>query len=163
VDGRRVAYVGHSFGGTSALQACRSDSRCAAAADLDGGQFGPVVRRGLRAPLLLVGHQGSCITALCEPANASERTDLTVARRLLHHTQGPAWSVSIDGTEHFDFTDYAAYYLALPLHSLLALGSTDGDRALQLTGRDLSSFLHASFGRTSAGLPRLPGTRVRSW
>jgi dienelactone hydrolase len=46
VDTSRTAYVGHSFGGAAALPACRDDPQCAAAADLDGTQFGPVVRTG---------------------------------------------------------------------------------------------------------------------
>ncbi len=167
VDPAHVAYLGHSFGGTSALEACRRDPRCAAAVDLDGGQFGPVVGHGLRAPLLLIGHQGSCVTALCTPANATDRADLSVARRLVSHARRGAWSVSIDATKHFDFTDYAAYYLAFPLRALLPLGSIDGDRALRITGRYVNGFL----ARTVGGVPtnpfegqhQQPQVHVRAW
>ena len=41
-----TTYVGHSFGGAAALQACHDDPSCAGAVDLDGTQFGPVVRDG---------------------------------------------------------------------------------------------------------------------
>lgn len=165
IDTTRVAYVGHSFGGTSALEACRTDPRCVGAADLDGAEFGGVVDQGLRVPLLLVGHQGSCTTALCGPATGSDWSDLAVARRLLGHSRGHAWSVSIDGTAHFDFTDYAAYYLALPLHALVPLGSADGHRALRLTSDTLDPFLAGAFGR-GPGLGAHPGRRgeqARSW
>jgi pimeloyl-ACP methyl ester carboxylesterase len=144
VDATRVAYVGHSFGGASALEACRLDPRCVAASDLDGAEYGPVVRGGLKVPLLLVGHQGSCVAALCAPANDADRTDLAVARSLVSHSRGHAWSIGIDGTQHFAFTDYAGYYLALPLRRLLPLGSLDGDRALRATGDSLTRFLAAA-------------------
>ncbi|MGN6130921.1 MAG: hypothetical protein ACTHOK_11335 [Nocardioidaceae bacterium] len=48
------------------------------------------------------------------------------------HSHGHAWSVGIDGTEHFAFTDHAAYYLALPLRLLLRAweaGLPDGSSA----------------------------------
>jgi predicted dienelactone hydrolase len=165
VDAGQVAYVGHSFGGTSALEACRGDSHCVAAVDLDGAEFGPVVSHGLPVPLLLVGHENSCITALCTPASASERIDLSVARRLVAHSRGHAWSVSIDDTLHFDFSDYAAYYLAFPLRAVLPLGRRDGRRALRITGSCLDRFLAGAFGREQARAPITghPNVHVRSW
>src|SRR5205085_7667383 len=51
VDATKTTYVGHSFGGAAALEACRTDTRCAGAADLDGTQYGDVVRTGLRKPI----------------------------------------------------------------------------------------------------------------
>jgi predicted dienelactone hydrolase len=50
VDATRTSYVGHSFGGAASLEACRSDPRCAGAVELDGTQYGPVVRTGLNKP-----------------------------------------------------------------------------------------------------------------
>lgn len=167
VDRAHVAYVGHSFGGTSALEACRRDARCAAAVDIDGSQFGAAVTHGLPVPLLLMGHQGSCMTALCTPANASDRADLATARTLLSHSRGHAWSISLDRTEHFDFTDYAAYYLALPLRMLLPLGGMEGDHALRATSEYLTRFLDTSFRRTSSppfpSIDRNPEVHVRAW
>ncbi|EWM09706.1 hypothetical protein KUTG_00010 [Kutzneria sp. 744] len=63
----RILYLGHSFGG-AALEACRTDQRCVGAADLDGTQYGPVVRNGLSKPMLLIGSENSCITGTCQPA-----------------------------------------------------------------------------------------------
>lgn len=167
VDAARSAYVGHSFGGASALEAYRRDPRCAAAVDVDGAEYGPAVTHGLPVPLLLVGHQSSCVAALCVPADASDRADLAVARSLVTHSHGHAWSVEIDGTEHFAFTDYAAYYLALPLRLLLPLGRVDGDRALRTTSECLARFLGASFDGAPATRPlRRVGDRgvhVRAW
>jgi dienelactone hydrolase len=125
VDGSRVVYAGHSFGGAASLEACRSDPRCAGAADLDGTPFGPVVRAGLAQPMLLLRSPGA--------DDASTRTLLAAS--------GPtARAFTIDGVRHFDFTDYAAYHVAAPLRLILPLGRIDGRRALTITSAYLGAF-----------------------
>ncbi len=141
VDTRRTGYVGHSFGGASSIQACAADTRCAGAVDLDGTPFGPVVRRGLHAPLMIIGSAGSCTTGACHPTTAEERGIRASARSLLAASTGPTWCYSIDGSEHFNFTDYAAYYLAFPLRALVPLGGIDGRRGLAVTGVYVTAFL----------------------
>jgi hypothetical protein len=75
--------------------------------------------------------------------------------------------VNIDGTKHFDFTDYAAYYLAPPLRLLLPLGSIDGDRALRVTGDYLTQFLAGSLDGPTTNLllhdAGHPEAHVHSW
>jgi hypothetical protein len=78
-----TAYLGHSFGGAAPLQACATDPRCAAAADLDGTAYGTVVDTGLHAPLMVIGSDGSCTTGTCRPATADDRTSQANARALL--------------------------------------------------------------------------------
>jgi hypothetical protein len=168
IDPAHVAYVGHSFGGTASLEACRVDPHCVGAIDIDGGEFGPVLTDGLSVPLLVVGEEGSCVTALCSPTTETDSDDKAVALRLFSHAHGRAWSVNIDGTKHFDFTDYADYYLALPLRALLPLGSIDGDRALHITSDYVARFLHGCVGRhrTLHALVeqgRYPDTHGRAW
>ena len=141
VDSGRIAYVGHSFGGASSIQACASDARCAGAVDLDGTAFGPVVHGGLHAPLMIIGAATSCTTGTCRPTGAVERGIRTSARALLAASTGPTWCFNIAGTEHFNFTDYAAYYLALPLRSLVPLGGIDGRRGLSITNSYVMAFL----------------------
>ena len=158
LSGGRVAYVGHSFGGAAALQACRDDPRCAGAADLDGAQYGTVLTSGLDAPLLLVGHDGSCVTGVCRPRDAGDRADRDVARRLLARSAGPSWSLGLDDTEHFDFTDYSSYYLALPLHLLLPVGSLPRNRALAVSDAYLAAFLRVAEGHPVP--PLLGGSRT---
>ncbi|UQU61438.1 hypothetical protein COUCH_20470 [Couchioplanes caeruleus] len=140
VDATRTVYAGHSFGGAASLQACHDDPRCAAAVDLDGTQFGPVVHTGLRRPVLLIA-AGSCITGTCRPASAADRADQVTARTLLAASTGPVRTYEVDGMRHFDFTDYDAYYLAAPLHRLLPLGSLPRGRGLSITNDHLISFL----------------------
>jgi predicted dienelactone hydrolase len=128
VDARHVLYVGHSFGGAASLEACRQDASCAGAADLDGTPYGPVVGTGLTKPLLLLssGSDGAA-------------TD-TSTRLLFHASSGAAHAYTIPDARHFDFTDYAAYYLAAPLRLLLPLGRIDGRRALTITSGYLGAF-----------------------
>jgi hypothetical protein len=140
IDAGHVAYVGHSFGGAASLEACRTDPGCAGAADLDGTQFGTVVRLGLTAPMLILGHENSCVTGTCAVASADDSADLAVAQSLIARSRGPIWTFTIDGTAHFDFTDYATYYLAAPLRRVVALGSLGG-RGSSIIDACLTAFL----------------------
>src|SRR5215471_5167329 len=59
LDLGRLGGFGHSFGGNAALQWCRNDGRCRAAANLDGALWTEVGRVGLDRPALqlLAEHQ----------------------------------------------------------------------------------------------------------
>lgn len=139
-----VAYVGHSFGGATALQACHTDPHCAGAVDLDGTQFGSVVQAGLHAPLLIVGAENSCVTGTCRARSAEDRADRDTAQSLLSASTGPTWCYSVDGAQHLNFTDDAALFLAPPLRNLFALGSIDGDRGLAIQDAYVIAFLDQS-------------------
>ncbi|MGH7882035.1 MAG: alpha/beta hydrolase family protein [Candidatus Dormibacteraceae bacterium] len=141
INSLRTAYIGHSFGGATALEACRTDSRCAGAVDMDGTQFGTVVRTGLNAPLMILGAQNSCVTGTCRPADAADYATLDAAQSLLAASVGPTWCYAIDGTKHFNFSDHAAFYLAAPMRSLLPLGHIDGARGLVIQNAYLVAFL----------------------
>lgn len=162
----RTAYAGHSMGGAAALEACRTDRACAAAVDLDGTQFGPVVRRGLRVPALLMASGDSCVTGVCRPADAAARTDRATARRMVAAGTGPVWTRTLPRARHFDFSDYPAYYLAAPLRSLLPLGPADGARDLRAADAYVTAFLdHAVRGgrpRCGPGTVRRPVSRCRA-
>ncbi len=133
VDHAHLAYIGHSFGGTTALQACHDDPRCRASVDLDGAIYGSVATRGLDVPSLLVGHEGSCITGQCGRTTASDRADAFAAETYIAASTATVQRATVDGTGHLNFTDYGIYYWALPLRKLLGLGSADGRQALSQT------------------------------
>ncbi|WP_319945318.1 alpha/beta hydrolase [Nocardia macrotermitis] len=136
----KTLYVGHSFGGAAALEACHEDSHCVGAADLDGTQYGPVVHTGLTKPMLLLGSENSCITGTCRPGNADDRSSLTTARNLLQASTGRITQSQIKGTRHFNFSDYSGYYLAAPIRTQLALGSIDGPQTLTTINGYLTTF-----------------------
>ncbi len=141
VDAARVGYLGHSFGGAAALEACRTDPGCSAAVDLDGTQFGPVAKAGLRKPMMILASQDSCAAGTCQPRNAADRADRDTARTMLAAGTAPCQCQQLAGLQHFNFSDYAAYYLAAPLRHLLALGPVDGKRGLRRVNATLSAFL----------------------
>ncbi len=148
VNADTVVYVGHSFGGAAALEACRTDPHCAGAADLDGTQYGAVVHAGLAKPMMLIGSQNSCITGTCQPADAGDQASRDTARTLLAASTGGAWCYQITGAEHFNFSDYGSYYLAAPIRSQVPLGAIDGTEALTITNAYLTAFAdHVTQGR----------------
>ncbi|MEV4261680.1 hypothetical protein [Kribbella sp. NPDC049584] len=147
------SYVGHSFGGAASLEACRQDQRCAAAVDLDGSQFGDVVTKGVKAPIMLLGADDSCITSVCGP-DAKNDTDRNRALSLLKASNDTSWCATIPGSRHFNFTDYGVYYLAYPLRKFLPLGTVGPRHALTVTNGYLNTFLsHAIYKTPSAGAP----------
>jgi dienelactone hydrolase len=148
-----TSYIGHSFGGAASLEACRLDQRCAAAVDLDGNQYGEVVTKGVRAPILLLGADDSCITSVCGP-DAKNDDDRDRALSLLKASTGTAWCATIPGTRHFNFTDYGVYYLAFPLRKYLPLGSIGPRHALTIQNGYVTTFLsHALYNTPSPGSP----------
>ncbi|MDX6292754.1 MAG: hypothetical protein QOH50_1829 [Kribbellaceae bacterium] len=136
-----ISYVGHSFGGAASLQACQLDRNCAGAVDLDGTQFGKVVKAGLRAPLMIVGSEDSCVTGVCGPSATDSAGDRDAARSLLAASTSHSWLYTIDGVRHFNFTDYGVYFLAPPIRNLVALGNIDGKRALAIQADYVVAFL----------------------
>lgn len=141
VDTGPVSYVGHSFGGASALQACDDDPTCAGAADIDGEQFGPVSQTGSRHPFLILGSENSCVLGDCDAGNAHDRAELAASQRFLQTSSGPAYRYSILGTEHFNFSDIAVWYIAPPLRQLFPLGPIDGNRGLVIAEAVVVAFL----------------------
>ncbi|MEU4197702.1 hypothetical protein AB0E69_37795 [Kribbella sp. NPDC026611] len=148
-----TSYVGHSFGGAASLEACRLDPKCAAAADLDGSQFGDVVTKGVNAPIMLLGADDSCMTSVCGP-DAKNDADRNRAISLLKASKGTSWCATVPGARHFNFTDYGVYYLALPLRKFLPLGSIGPRHALTVTNGYLNTFLsHALYKTPAPGAP----------
>jgi dienelactone hydrolase len=161
VDTTGTAYVGHSLGGAAALQACQDDPQCTAAADLDGAQFGPVVRAGLRRPLLIMASD-SCVAGTCRPTTAGERSDQATARSLLSATTGPVRTYQVEGMRHFDFADYDALFVAWPLRQLLALGTLPRARGVTIASAYLTAFLdHAVRGQPEVIPTQYPEVRAQ--
>ncbi|WP_343972886.1 hypothetical protein [Kribbella koreensis] len=150
-----VAYLGHSFGGAASLEACRLDRSCAGAVDLDGTQFGGVVEQGLRVPYMILSSEDSCVTGTCGPKAANPDGEQAAAVSLVKASSGEAVRYVVGGARHFDFTDYAVYFLAPPISNLVGMGSIDGRRALAIENHCLAAFLdHAYRGTPLATLAR---------
>ena len=59
LDLRRVGVFGHSFGGATALEVCRVDTRCKAGVNLDGYPHENVVKLGLQQPFMFIWSEPS--------------------------------------------------------------------------------------------------------
>lgn len=143
IDASHVAYIGHSLGGASSLQACHDDQTCAGAVDLDGTPYGPVGTTGLAKPFLLLSSEDGCLSGTCAAgASTDQQTIQDDARKLLAASTGPNWRYSVTGARHFNFTDYGVYFFLPPLQHLLGqLGSINGQRALDITAAVVLAFL----------------------
>lgn len=133
LDLTRLGVFGHSFGGATAAQVCHLDARCKAGIDLDGVLFGDVMRTGLDKPFMVIQHgAGACSDPDCRSFQREIQSTLRAV------PPGANYNLSIKGTEHFNFSDYAAYFS--PLQLLGLLGPIDGMRGLQITRAYIRAF-----------------------
>jgi alpha-beta hydrolase superfamily lysophospholipase len=145
LDLGHVGAFGHSFGGAAATEFCWEDSRCKAAADVDGRLFGPVVQAGLAKPFLfLMSDHGRERDPAAHLIMAQLRTfwaKLSPSRRL----------TTIKGTRHFNFSDNALRWTRLIGRPAGAIGPIGRRRALEISARELDAFFSAPLGQ-----PRKP-------
>ena len=145
LDLTRLGVFGHSFGGTTAAQVCQMDARCKAGIDIDGDLFGSVVQTGLKKPFLVIQHDmGSCSDASCRSSQQEIGAILRTA------PQGARYSISITGTKHFNFTDYAVTFS--PLRAFGLLGSIEGARGLESTRAYVRAFFDTSLNKMPSPL-----------
>jgi pimeloyl-ACP methyl ester carboxylesterase len=135
LDLERIAYVGHSFGGATAVATALQDRRIRAVVDLDGGMF-PSVARPIRldVPLLVVLSQ------------RSPRKDDWAASDRSH-------VVEVAGATHSSFTDAPLLREAAGLPTLPVAGGSQplsAAVAIDTTRAIVSSFLACSL-RAGAG------------
>lgn len=158
LDTTRVGLFGHSLGGATALAACALDSRCAAAADLDGTLYGDAPRLGIPRPVMvMISGEGPC-DSVCAAAQREQAAYVARAPR-------GSVLVTVAGARHFDFSDLG---LVMPVwlgRQLGALGDIAPREALRLTSSALAAFfgeqLAASGAPTvAAALRGFPAARV---
>ncbi|GAA4906097.1 platelet-activating factor acetylhydrolase isoform II [Stackebrandtia albiflava] len=129
IDEDRIAMVGHSIGGASALTAMARDDRIAAGVNMDGSLHAPAdggPLPGTDRPFLLIGNPNQ------EPGGEKA----TWADFLPGLTGWRAW-LTVDGMTHSSFTDFAplADDLDIPLQEL------PGARCDEITRAYVSAFL----------------------
>jgi Platelet-activating factor acetylhydrolase, isoform II len=146
LDLARLGVFGHSFGGATAAQVCHMDARCKAGIDIDGYLAGDVVQTGLTRPFMVIEHESSCTDAGCR----SFQRDIHAILRTVPHNA--SYHLSIKGTEHFNFSDYAVDSAPLGLRALGVLGSVDGQRGLQITRAYVRAFFDTYLDNTPSSL-----------
>jgi predicted dienelactone hydrolase len=147
MDLARLGMFGHSFGGATALQFCHDDSRCRAAADLDGIPFGSVVREGLTKPCMFVLSDHS--HEMSDPSSQQVLGEIeSIYKRL---PDGRLYMV-IQNANHFSFSDQMLLNSQIAIHLLqLArkFGGLDGRRGLAIS----ADYIHTFFDVYLKGAP----------
>ncbi|MET0423872.1 MAG: hydrolase, partial [Actinoplanes sp.] len=125
LDPSRVAVAGHSIGGSSAARTMLLDRRFDAGLNIDGTFFPPVTT-ALNRPFLMLGTE-------YHGAASPDETWLTTWQ---HLTGWRRW-LTVAGTEHGSFTDYAvlADQAGLPTPPL------SGSRSAEITRAYVGAFL----------------------
>jgi dienelactone hydrolase len=146
LDTTRVGLLGMSYGGGAVTQVCKSDSRCRAAMNLDGGLWGSKMREPLNVPYLV----------LASPSNA----EFFEHDRLI--SEAPFYALTVEGALHTNFTDASAF---VPLFRWLGVtGTIDGQRVIDIMNvvatRFFDAHLRESAPAFSAG--DLPEITVRT-
>jgi pimeloyl-ACP methyl ester carboxylesterase len=153
LDLTRLGALGHSFGGDAALEWCRADPRCRAAANLDGAIWTEIGTVGLRRPALqLLAEHPEFAMSGAEAVAAGMTSDeawydaeraLTFGGwRTIHEVAQLALTVQIAGASHMSFIDVP--FLPLreesPVKGMLAATSIDPRRMWQITSDLLAGF-----------------------
>jgi dienelactone hydrolase len=137
LDGARVGVYGHSTGGGAAIQFCGTDVRCKAVLGLDPFMrpVSPkVLEQGVTQPAFFVFSQRWADDAGSRNNQLFHQFVANVPRSL--------GVISIEGTEHYDFSDLP---LLSPLASRLGLkGPISGRRVTGIINDYLLSFFESS-------------------
>ena len=116
LDTARAGMLGHSIGGASALQACRSETLFTACADMDGLPFGDVEQGGVGRPFLVLLSEpdrgtrppprDSAEAVLREQfAQMGRERDSLFAAVSSNHPNVPSFVLKLRGTGHMSFSD----------------------------------------------------------
>jgi dienelactone hydrolase len=154
IDAGRIAMVGHSIGGASATWTMRADARVRAGLNMDGSfqpTAGDVLYPPLDRPFLLLGAEVHGQPG-ADTSWDSSWSSLRGWRRWL----------SVEGTTHSSFTDYAV----LGDQAGIKVQPLPGERCSQITRAYVAAFLDRHLRRQPRLLLNGPSARypeVRFW
>jgi pimeloyl-ACP methyl ester carboxylesterase len=134
IDVSRVGIFGHSIGGAAAAEAMLYDSRLVGGINLDGSFMGKVVRKGLKQPFLIFGHEGKDTTA--DPSWEAIWPELGGWKRELMLKDSQHYTFS----DLPDLIDVLGIGASLPVEVEQELGTIDGGRALEIVTKYVATF-----------------------
>ncbi|MFN8494608.1 MAG: hypothetical protein U0350_43810 [Caldilineaceae bacterium] len=151
LDLTRVGFLGHSFGGATAAQACRLDPRCKAGVNWDGYPYGDVVEVGLKQPFMFIWS---------ETTDQQDQFYQQAARdiqAIYGKLPNGGYQLTIRGARHFNFTDLAVLYA--PVIRLMGLtGKIDGERGWRITSAYTVAFFDQYLKGVASPLLKGPST-----
>lgn len=156
LDLDRIGVVGASLGGSAGIAACRTDRRCRAVANLDGGLWGAAATDGAPVPTLLVASDhlpcdelaadGEEAVAYCR---AVETQFAAGWARAAEAGQPGSW-LAILGSRHAGFSDAPFLAEGVDVYAPLVAGQEIAPGRLWRVTSDL---LLAFFDRALRGMP----------
>jgi predicted dienelactone hydrolase len=132
LDTARIGIFGQSFGGGTAFQVCAVDTRCKAALNIDGTQWGTLLETPLQTPFLMM---------------YGERSD-RLNDWVLNTSPASGYSLRVNGASHINFTDFN---LVSPLFKLPYLGIL-GEIDTRQMERIMNAYTLAFFDQTLRGV-----------
>lgn len=128
MDTSQFGVFGHSLGGAAAGQTCIMDNRFKAFINIDGSPFGDAVDRTLTQPfMVLETGSDSSIKFRARDGYSPEQTNYLV--------------VSVEGTEHMNFTDLNTILPRIG-KSFGILGKIDTDKQMAITNAYVLAFFN---------------------
>jgi dienelactone hydrolase len=140
LNAHRVAVLGHSFGGATAIYAAGRDSRICGVVNLDGTNFGSLPPEGLYQPVLYV---------------ASNRSTDASWDAAWPQQKGPKLWVKIADLFHTGFSDIGVMSKAAgkdPLSLVVLLGTIAPDEVLRIVTAFISEWTMGAFRGKVGGL-----------
>jgi len=125
-----IGLFGHSLGGATAASACKIDSRCKAGADLDGALFSYQAEGTLPIPFMFMQN------------GASDKNSNSMYQAY-STSNSSAYYLSIDGTQHYNFSDFPLRLLLpaqIKYNNAGYIGSISPERGLEITNIYLVAF-----------------------
>ena len=160
IDLDRLGAFGHSFGGNAALEWCRHDGRCLAAANLDGALWTEVGRVGLNRPVLqLLAEHPEFVASGSDAVAAGLATDaaafdaekaITLGGWRTVQEQGrPGYTMQVAGATHLSFMDVPLLPLPSesPAKAMLAATQIEPRRMWRITCDLLLAFFATHLGQ----------------
>lgn len=136
LDLNQVGIYGHSLGGATAALAMQTDSRFKAGLNMDGTLFGSVIQNGLNKPFMLM--------------NSENANQIDPTRRPFYESlKNDAYNLTINGTQHYNFTDLPLLLPYIEAYSpqaaaglLTTVGSIDGVRGAKVINDYTTAFFN---------------------
>jgi dienelactone hydrolase len=171
LDTQHAGTLGFSFGGAVAAGTSRLDPRIKAAINMDGRHWGDALDQGVERPYMFISEELAMPTA-ADLSSANPRIRYEAQLDQADYSQTAAnmqarggVRVSIAGTAHMNFTDFA---LRSALRRLSAGGKIDARRAQEIIQTYVIEFFSRYLSSThprplDSPWPEFPEARVQIW
>ncbi len=155
-DFSRTGQIGMSFGGSTSGAVCQIDERCAAAVNLDGGDyhFTTTFNSNLRAPFLMLYSDLDRLAELVggeAPARGNGFNDFSYERIETLGLRKDVYRFSVKDVLHLGYSDFT-WFLRNPLRDLL-LGGIDAEAMLTIQNDFVLGFLDRYVRRLDNDFP----------